>query len=49
MTGVQGEKAGEEGERELLSAPLPTPTPVIFFPFHFSFFRFHYLSGIIRI
>ena len=47
MTGVQGEKAREEGERELLSSPLPTP--IIFFPFHFSMFRFHYLSSIIRI
>ena len=44
MTGVQREKAGEEGERELLSSPLPTPIPVIFFSFSLFFVPFP-LSG----
>ena len=38
MTGVQGEKAREEGERELLSSPLLTP--IIFFSFSLFYVPF---------
>ena len=41
MTGVQREKAGEEGEREnFFHPPLPTPTPVNFFSFSLFFVPF---------